>query len=196
MPVHALFGGSFDPFHNGHAWLVEAVLAHTDATQVWVMPAASPPHKPGVAITDFGVRLELCRAAIGARTRGDQAAVVVSDLEARREGPSYTVETLQALRSINGPAVQWLLLLGADMAADFPNWRDVERILTLATPVVAARPGEAAPPEIDGALALPGTPPDVSATAIRALVRAGEPILGLVPPAVADFIGRHSLYAC
>jgi nicotinate-nucleotide adenylyltransferase len=191
MPVHALFGGSFDPFHNGHLWLVEAVLAHTDATQVWVMPAASPPHKPGVAITDFTVRMELCRAAIG-----DRIDVVVSDLEARREGPSFTVDTLHALRAINGPAVQWLLLLGADMAADFPNWHHVEGIRALATPVVAARPGAATPPKIDGALTLPGTPPDVAATAIRALVRAGKPITDLVPPVVAEFIGRHSLYAC
>lgn len=194
MPVHALFGGSFDPFHTGHAWLVDAVLAHTEATQVWLMPAASPPHKPGGAVTSFEQRLALCRAAVEGRPD-----VVVSDLEGRRAGPSYTADTLRALREINGPSVRWLLLLGADMAADFPSWHDVPGILALATLVVAARAGEADPPPLAGipsSITLPGIPPDVSATEIRARVRAGKPITALVPPTVAAFIGRHSLYAC
>ncbi|MHC5018683.1 MAG: nicotinate (nicotinamide) nucleotide adenylyltransferase [Planctomycetota bacterium] len=194
MPVHALFGGSFDPFHNGHRWLVEAVLAHTEAERVWVMPAAAPPHKPGVAISDFPVRLELCLAGVQGLD-----GVEVSDLEGRRDGPSYTVDTLREMHRLNGSDVRWLLLMGADMAADFPTWRNVPGILDLATPVVALRPGESEPPPIPGALQviqLPGTPPDVSATEIRARVRAGEPITDLVPPGVAEIIGRRSLYAC
>ena len=186
---HALLGGSFDPLHSGHLWLVEAALGPLACDRVWVVPAARPPHKPGRPLAEFRHRLAMCRAALEGRV-----GVVVSECEALREGPSYTIDTLRALAAEAGPATEWQVLIGSDMAAEFPAWRDPAGIRALARLAVAARPGTPLPPELGDAIRLPGAPPDISATEVRRRVAAGEPIDALVPPAVARYIQAHALY--
>jgi nicotinate-nucleotide adenylyltransferase len=186
---HALLGGSFDPFHRGHAWLVDAALVHAGCGRVWVVPAARPPHKPGVPLTEFRHRLAMCRAALDGRTE-----VTVSDCEAAREGWSYTVDTLRRLRQAVAPGDDWVVVVGSDMAADFPTWREPDAIRAMARLAVAARPGAAVVEGPGDVLRLPGTPPDVSATEIRRRVAAGEPFAHLVPAPVARYIDEHGLY--
>jgi len=186
---HALLGGSFDPFHNGHLWLVRAALDDAGCDRVWVVPAARPPHKPDLALTPIEHRLAMCRAALAALEQ-----VTVSDCEARREGPSFTIDTLEELAAQVGPGHDWVLVMGADMAADFPTWRDPDAIRARARLAVAARPAGRLPPSLGDADELAGTPPDVSATDIRRRVAAGEPIVDLVPPGIVAYIAAHGLY--
>jgi nicotinate-nucleotide adenylyltransferase len=134
----------------------------------------------------------------------------LSTLEARRDGPSFTVDTLRALRR-REPRARLFLLMGADSLAEFPGWRDPATILSYATLAVAARPDErgaagAAPfrRAADAAtrrlsrgaritwLDNPGL--DVSSSAIRARLRAGRTVRYLIPDAVARYIARHRLY--
>jgi len=183
-----LVGGTFDPVHAGHLWLAAAALAHAGCAEAWLVPAARPPHRPAPGAT-FADRLAMCRLAVA-----DRPGLAARDDEARREGPSYTVDTLRALCARHGPAISWVLCLGADAAADLPGWREPDEIPRLCRLAIAARPGGPPLPDLPGALRLPGTPPDVSATEIRRRVAAGLPIAGLVPDAVAAYIAAHRLY--
>lgn len=186
---YGLLGGSFDPFHNGHLWLVRAALDDAGCDRVWVVPAARPPHKPGLVLAPFEHRLAMCRAALA-----DLERVTVSDCEARREGPSFTIDTLEELAAQVGLGHDWVLVMGADMAADFQTWRDPDGIRARARLAVAARPAGRLPPGLGEVDELPGTPPDVTATDIRRRVAAGEPIVDLVPPGIDGYITAHGLY--
>jgi nicotinate-nucleotide adenylyltransferase len=164
---------------------------------VILMPAGQPPHKPLGEDPGAEHRLELCRLAVA-----DDPRFEVSDLEVRRDGPSYTVDTLSALNS-TAPDSELFLIVGGDVAAGLPSWHEPERVLSLATLAVAKRRGT--PREsIDSALAvlqggerteffrMPGI--EVSSTEIRSRVMEQEPIRYLVPDAVASYIDEHRLY--
>ena len=142
-----------------------------------------------MAQTPFEHRLAMAQAGVAGLE-----GVTVSDCEARREGPSWTVDTLRELAAASPEADGWWLVLGADMAADFPTWRDPDGIRALAEPLVSVRSGGPTIPEGFDCTRLPGEPPEVSATEIRARVAAGEPIEGLVPAGVAGYIAKHGLY--
>jgi nicotinate-nucleotide adenylyltransferase len=164
---------------------------------VILMPAGQPPHKSEEDDPGAEHRLELCRRAASGDERFE-----VSDIEVRRAGPSYTVDTLAALNS-TAPDSELFLIVGGDVAAGLPTWHEPERVLTLATLAVAKRRGT--PREsIDSALAglqggerteffrMPGI--EVSSTEIRSRVQMQEPIRYLVPDAVASYIDEHRLY--
>lgn len=126
--------------------------------------------------------------------------IEVVEIENRREGLSYTIDTLEALRRMYPPGTQFRLLIGGDSFQDFPLWKDWEGILDRATLLVAARPGYdlASPPEFEGRNApveqLDVPPNPVSSSEVRRRVAAGESIAGLVSPAVAAYIKDHALY--
>ena len=140
----------------------------------------------------------MCRLAIEGDTR-----FVVSDLELERGGPSYTVDTLAELRRSH-PGDQLLLILGWDAARLFSTWRRPDEVRALATIVVVARPGSAAPRQADlepaglggqGVILCLEPTPDVSASEIRRALASGESIAGKVPAAVERYIAAHHLYA-
>ncbi len=193
-PKVAVYGGSFDPFHVAHRDICEQALAVCD--RVLVVVAARPPHKAGERdLTPFHHRVAMARIGVEGLPR-----IEVVEIENRRDGPSYTVDTLEALRKMYPPGTQFRLLIGGDSFQDFPLWKDWEGILDRATLLVAARPGYdlEAPPEFEGRNApveqLEVAPNPVSSTEIRRRVAAGESIAGLVSPAVAAYIGDHALY--
>jgi nicotinate-nucleotide adenylyltransferase len=192
-----LLGGTFDPFHFGHLAAADAAVDCAELDRVLFVPAAQPPHRPP-AVASPHQRIEMCRLGIEGEPRFE-----VSDLELRREGPSYTVDTLEEMRR-EQPDDELFLILGWDAAKLFSTWHEPEKVRELATIVVVARPGGAAPREED----LKGvglekakvvlcltTTPDVSASEIRKAVAAGEPITGKVPKAVARYVAEHRLYA-
>jgi nicotinate-nucleotide adenylyltransferase len=164
---------------------------------VLLIPAGQPPHKPLEEDPGAGHRLELCRRAVA-----DDPRFAVSDLEVRREGPSYTVDTLAALNS-SEPDSELFLIVGGDVAAGLPTWHEPERVLSLATLAVARRRGTSKR-SIDSALAglrggerteffrMPRI--GISSTEIRHRVQLQEPITYLVPEAVASYIDEHRLY--
>jgi len=192
-----LLGGTFDPFHFGHLAAADAAVDCADLDRVLFIPAAQPPHRPP-AIASPEQRLEMCHLGIQGEPRFE-----VSDVELKRAGPSYTVDTLREIQR-RQPEEELFLILGWDAARLFSSWHEPEKVRELATIVVVARPGGAAPrqEELKGVgldkarvvLCLTTTP-DVSASEIRKAVAAGQPITGKVSKAVERYIGEHRLYA-
>ena len=193
-PRVGVYGGSFDPFHVGHREICERALEVLD--RVLVVVSARPPHKVGDRVlTPFHHRVAISRLGVEGLPR-----IEVVEIENRREGPSYTVDTLEALRKMYPPGTQFRLILGSDSFQEFPLWKDWEGILERATLLVAARPGfdVEAPPEFEGRNApvelLEIEPKAASSTEIRRRVGAGESISDFVSPAVAAYLRDHVLY--
>jgi nicotinate-nucleotide adenylyltransferase len=192
-----LLGGTFDPFHNGHLAAATAAIGCAQLDRVIFIPAAQPPHRPP-AIAPAQQRLEMCRLGTTGDTR-----FTVSEVELKREGPSYTVDTLQEMQRIH-PHEELFVILGWDAARLFSTWHKPDQVRELATIVVVARPGSESPSEEDlegvgldkdrTVLCLQATP-DISASEIRRAVAAGESITGNVSPAVERYIASHRLYA-
>lgn len=192
----AVLGGTFDPIHAGHLAILDQVRRSVDADEAWLLPTNLPGHRrPALASVDD--RLAMVRAA----AEGD-ASVRVVELEARREGPSYTIDTLEELEREH-PGVQFWLVLGADAARDIGTWHRAAEVLARARFVLVNRAG--VPPLGDEeARALGFDPgrtrlihvesPPVSATAIRRRVAAGESIEGMVAAPVARIIAERGLY--
>lgn len=166
--------------------------------RVMLIPVRSPPHKPVEHEPGADHRLQLCRLAVV----GDER-FAVSDIELGRDGPSYTVDTLQEL-STEAPDTELVLIVGGDIAVGLPRWRDPEGVLELATLAIAKRHGtpRASVQAALGALRggerarffeMPRI--GVSSTMIRARIAADQPIRYLVPDRVAHYIDRHGLYA-
>ncbi len=193
-----ILGGTFNPPHLGHLVCAQEAYRELELDRVTLIPARIPPHKPVEHEPGANHRLELCRLAVA----GDER-FAVSELELGREGPSYTVDTLQELTT-QAPQTEFVLIVGGDIAAGLPQWREPERVLELATLAIAKRRGTARS-SVDAALeALPGgerarffSMPriGVSSTMVRRRARTGQPIRYLVPDPVSDYIAEHRLYA-
>jgi nicotinate-nucleotide adenylyltransferase len=189
-----LFGGTFDPPHLGHLVLAEWARVRLRLDQVVFMPAGTPPHKRGRRLTDAVDRLAMTRLAV----RGNPA-FVVSAFEARRAGPSFTVDTLRHLHA-RRPGARFYLLMGLDSLEDFPGWHRPGEIARLATLVVATRPGPAGPaprapvPARLRVIRLDNPPVAISSSALRARARTGRSLRYLVPDAVAAYVERRGLY--
>ena len=192
-----ILGGTFNPPHLGHLICAQEAYLQLKLDRVTLIPARIPPHKPVDDEPGPEHRLELCRVAVGNDDRFD-----VSDVEIMREGPSYTVDTLELLHS-REPESELFLIVGGDIAAGLRSWREPERVLSLATLAVAGRRGTSRA-EVDDALSgisggeraeffqMPTI--SIASTALRRRVRAGEPIRYYVPDAVVSYIDRHRLY--
>jgi nicotinate-nucleotide adenylyltransferase len=184
-----VFGGTFDPPHLGH------LVAASDACEalklhrmLWV-PSAVPPHKPATVRASARQRLDMVRAAVA-----DDPRFAVDDLELHREGPSYTVDTLRALRARH-PGASLYFVTGADNLREIAGWREPDEILRLARLVVVTRAGDGhAERPAFAAEVVRVTRVDVSATEIRRRVAAGETIRYLVPEAVRACIAHEGLY--
>jgi len=208
-----LFGGTFNPIHYGHLRAGEEVAEALNLTRLWFIPAAEPPHKAG-EVTPFDVRLEMTRLAVG-----DHPIMAVSDIEGRRPGKSYSIETLKLIRQEYGPPWELYFILGLDAVLEIQTWKDYAQLFTLANFVVLDRPGyershlaEVLYREVHpGFRPLEGgagflhpsgqqvifqeiTQMDISATAIRRLVRKNRSIRYLLPEAVRDYIIEKNLY--
>ena len=196
-----LFGGTFDPVHYGHLLLAESCREACRLDAVWFVPAAHPPHKQQYPLTAARQRTEMLELAIG----GNEG-FTVSEMEIERGGVSYTVDTLAALRA-EQPQRELYFLLGADMLADLPHWRDPERSCELALPVVVRRGGVDEPDfaclagcvspsrliEISQAL-VPMPLIELSSREIRRRARAGLSIRYQTPRAVEKYIETNRLY--
>lgn len=182
-----VYGGAFDPPHLGH------LVAASDACDalgldrlLWV-PSAVHPLKP--VRTPPALRLEMVRAAIAGDPR-----FAADDLELRRAGASYTVDTLRELRA-REPGAELFFLTGADNLADLPRWREPDEIARLATLAVVSRAGDTLPTDpAYPAVPVAVTRLDVSSTEVRRRVAAGKSIRYLVPDAVRAVIEREGLY--
>lgn len=211
MALRLVYGGTFDPFHNGHLAMARIARDALD-TGVSLMPAADPPHRaaPGASAEHRAHMLALGIAG--------EPGMSVDRRELDRDGPSYSIDTVAALRQVLGAAHPLALLVGADSLVGLANWHEWRALLESVHFVVADRPGSPLdamlPPELSAALhgrwtASPedllnapagrvlrlNQPPHAeSASAIRADIAAGRPWQARVPPAVARYILERGLY--
>jgi len=194
MPALCL-GGTFNPIHHAHLICARATAEAVGFQKVLLIPSRQPPHKAISAdIASPEHRLKLCELAI----EGDPL-FEVSDIELKRSGPSYTIDTIRELKAKGWPTIHWLI--GADMVQILPKWREPEALLTEANLILLARPGwsfdwQNLPPIYRQLQTSVVQAPliDISATDIRHRVRQGRPIDYLTPPAVVNYIRAQRLY--
>lgn len=209
-----IFGGTFDPVHLGHLRAAEDVREALDLAEIRFVPAAAPPHKNAGAVTAPGERVRLLELAI-AGVPGFR----VWSIELERSGPSYSIDTIRALRGELGAASRIVFVLGRDAFAEFHTWKEYAAIFSLCDVAVITRPpalGDLSladfPVATRGAfcydpasgafhhesghrvIPLSVVPLDISATDIRSRLARGRSVRFLVPPAVEAYLAAGSLY--
>ncbi len=188
QPRVALLGGSFDPVHLGHLHIAEVVLATGCYDQVLFVPAHLPSHKPGARLAAACHRLTMLRLATCRRP-----GLAVSDVELRRGGVSYTVDTVRQLQRDGKLGARPGLVVGDDLGAELDTWREAETLFGMVELLVARRAPLPVP------LAFPhcrlaNHPLPLSSSELRRRVRAGQVIRALVPDCVDTYIREHGLY--
>jgi len=185
-----LYGGSFDPVHLGHLLVAQAACEEAGLERLFFVPAAQSPFKPDSKISPAADRLRMLRLALAGKTNYE-----IDDQEIRRGGVSYTIDTVRDYTK-RFPKTELFYLIGADHVPSLGKWREAEALAKAVQFVVIPRPGEAEPklsPPFRGQT-LKGFPLGVSASQIRARVKAGLPVDNLVPAAVAEAIRNYRLY--
>lgn len=186
-PRLGILGGSFNPIHHGHLIVATRMAEDLDLERVLLVPAAVAPLKDPGELAPARDRWEMLRRAI----RGNPL-FEACDLELRRGGVSYTVDTLRELHR-RRPA-DYRLILGADAARLLPRWKEAAEVLRLARPAVAARPGHGTVPGLPKKDIVEVPLLEISGTEIRDRVRRGLSIRYLVPDPVERYIRRRGLY--
>ncbi|MBQ9780711.1 MAG: nicotinate (nicotinamide) nucleotide adenylyltransferase [Clostridia bacterium] len=194
-----IYGGTFSPVHVGHVAAAKAFMEQMWLDILYVIPTGVTPHKEMKGDATAADRLEMCRLAFK-----DMDGVIVSDLEMRREGKSYTVDTL---RELYHPDNRLFLLMGTDMVLTLGSWRESEEIFKLCYPVYIRREADKSlDDQIVAKIAeynqkfgkvvrrVTAPPIDLSSSTIRAVVAQGRSVKGLVPPAVEAYIKEKNLY--
>ena len=199
----AVFGGTFDPVHTGHVGLADYLLKTGRVSRVVFLPAPHPPHKPGLAPAPFADRAAMLRAAIAGRS-----GMSVSEIEAERSGPSYTVDTLDVLKK-RYPAEHFVWVVGSDSLNQLHLWHEAERLVHENRFLAYPRPGDEADldllksvwtPELFEKLSagiLTGAPEfDTSSTAVRQRLseQGADACRDLLPGPVLNYIKEHHLY--
>lgn len=187
----AIFGGTFDPPHVGHVVVARDAFEVLPVRRVVWVPCGRPPHKPSWRVSSPELRLEMTRAAVA----GDER-FAVSDAEVRRDGISYTVDTIREIVAAD-PGVKPCLLIGPDQAEAFPGWREPEAIARLARIVVLAPGGVELDPSPSPGWeyeVLPVTRVDISSSEVRTRLRDGGGLRNLVPAPVRAIVERERLY--
>jgi nicotinate-nucleotide adenylyltransferase len=189
-----LLGGSFDPIHNGHLKLANWVRNKFSLNRIIFIPAAVPPHKQNVKLTESEHRYRMVQIAIE-----NYPDFEISDVELKRDGVSYTIDSIfyfEKMYKLNKDNI--FLIIGADSLLDFHNWKDPEKIIENCQIVVLPRPdvnlNNVKPKYKRQAIILQSPLIDISATDIRRRIREGETITQIVPPAVEHYIYEHNLY--
>ena len=205
-----ILGGTFDPIHQGHLDVADAAVSALELTKLFVITSNVPPHRPQPYASAFH---RFAMAALAVSERPDWRA---TDLELRSDAPSYTSFTLAKFHERGFAAAELVFIIGADAFAEIASWRDYPQLLDAAHFAVVSRPGCGVSelrdrlPALASRMTAPpidpreyGTPliilidaptADVSSTAIRKRIAAGESITGLVPAHVQQHIQQHGLY--
>ena len=197
-----LFGGTFDPIHWGHLLLADAAREALELDRVVFIPAAQPPHKSRADVSEARHRLEMVRLAVA-----DDPAFEVSDVELRRDGPSYSADTVAHYAEQLAEGDRLFFLVGADTVAELPTWRDPKRLARMATLVAVVRPGS----QLTDLSCLANTFDedtieslrrhivemplvDLASRDIRRRASRGQSIRYMVPPAVQAYLETHDVY--
>jgi nicotinate-nucleotide adenylyltransferase len=207
-----ILGGTFDPIHLGHLRLAEEAGEAFHLEQVYLIPAASPPHKGGKTVTSFDHRFEMVRIAVQG-----SPLLTAFDLEGRRKGLSYSIETLKEFHRLYPSDLELFFMLGTDAFLEIDTWKDYRNLFDYAHFVVLQRPGRPAGkaeayltslgisfrkerkglfigPSGHEVICMEATLIDISSTEIREKVAAGKSIRYLVPESVRCYIVNNGLY--
>jgi len=208
-----MLGGTFDPIHLGHLRCAEEICQELELENVYLIPSASPPHKVKEPVTPFRHRLAMTRLAADI-----SPYLEAVDLEGRRAGHSYSIETLREFYRIFGPEVDIFFILGMDAFLEIRTWKECENLFNYAHFVIISRPGfqteglrEVLPdlrveretagrpdlfvaPSGKTVMRIQTTLMDVSSTRIREMVRKNRSIRFLVPERVGIYIAKKGLY--
>jgi len=209
-----ILGGTFDPIHLGHLRSAEEISQALDLEKVYLIPSASPPHKTNEPVTSFHHRLAMTRLAANI-----SPSLEALDLEGRRAGHSYSIETLRELSRIVGPNGEMFFILGMDAFLEIGTWKEYEHLFDYAHFIIIGRPGfetvtlrdalsnlgmgiekKAAGPDLFTAPSgktvrrVNTTLMDISSTRIREMVRKGRSIRFLVPEDIRIYIAKNQLY--
>lgn len=194
-----IMGGTFDPIHTAHLILADEARERLGLAYVLFMPTGDPWLKAEKPQTPPAVRLRMVELAVASNT-----FFRASDMEVRRQGPTYSVDTLELLDAELGPQHELFFLMGVDALVELPRWREPERVVELCTPVAFNRPG-ATQAKLEAVMKrlpllrrklvlLDGPVLEVSSSEIRQRVAEGRSIRYLVPDAVERFIRAEELY--
>lgn len=197
MQKIAIFGGTFNPVHNGHIHLAKQFAQMLNAEKVLLIPSHVPPHKQAKDLASAKDRLEMCRLA------AEDTLFEVSDIEIKRQGLSYTSDTLRELKQTY-PDSELYLITGEDMFLTLESWHEAQAIYKLATLCAAPRSETGLQRLVDYAETLQRDGAKtvvknikylpISSTMVRNAVKNGTSITGLVPPVIADYIFENNLY--
>jgi nicotinate-nucleotide adenylyltransferase len=189
-----LFGGTFDPVHNGHTKLAAEVKKKLELDRLYVLVASNPWQKESKKITPAFIRFEMAKAAFSNIT-----GTVVSDLEINRPGPTYTIDTVNYFKN-NNENCEIYLIIGSDIISQINTWQSVDELKKLVTLIVVTRPGYyvSGPMAILNGfeahhLVIPGIP-NISSTEIREMVNEGIDISKYVSEDVYNIIQSKKLY--
>ena len=199
MVSKAIFGGTFDPIHNGHMHIAYEALYRLRLDKVIFMPSGNPPHKLGKKLTDASLRYEMVKTAIK-----QEPCFEISDYEITKNALSYTYQTLQHFKNIEKNTV-WYFLTGVDCLMDINQWKNTDEIFKLATLIVFNRPGyniediKKQKSEIENKysnkiifLDIPLL--DISSTNIRSSVKEDKNVSYLLPENVYSMINKFGMY--
>ncbi len=186
-----ILGGTFDPPHTAHLIIAQEALEKLKLDQVWFVPSLIPPHKRNKPVTNAQQRWQMLKLALSGNPN-----FVASDIELRRKGVSYTVDTLRRL-SLQKPKRKLYLILGADNLKFLPGWKEPEEIFKLAQVVFVPRPGlelSRANSWVKKGVLLEAPLVEISSSQIRKRIKEGKTIAYWVPEMVRKYIERHNLY--
>jgi nicotinate-nucleotide adenylyltransferase len=184
-------GGTFDPPHNGHFHIATEVASAKQLDEVIFIPASQPWQKSGYTGAEDRLAMTLLGAACDPRFS-------VSRIEIDRAGPTYTVDTMSELAELY-PGAELFLILGSDAALNLGTWHRIDELSRYTKVIAVPRPGfdvaalEGRRPSL-AVEVVEVSPVDISSTEVRAAVRTGRSLEGLVPPQVARYIEDHRLY--
>jgi len=187
--ARGLFGGTFDPPHLGHVAAATAAIAELGLGEL-VITVAGDPQLKDPPVAPAAIRLEMARAAFAPVARA-----VVSDVELARPGPTYTIDTVEALLA-GAPGEPLVLVVGADAAASMPRWHRAAALARLATVAVVPREGfEPGPPPGFEGRGIEMAPVDLSSTSVRAALAHGADPAALLPAGVVPVVLANRLYS-
>lgn len=187
-----LFGGTFDPIHNAHLEVARQSLVQMDLSKVILIPSKHPPHKSEEGMTEAGVRYEMVKLAIKGKDN-----LEVSPVEINRKGPSYTIDTLEEMKEVYGNIA---FIVGADNLINIDTWKEPEKLLESCPFIVAPRGGilrgdfEKEIFEGKDLRFLNMSEISLSSTEVRERIMEGQPVDGMVPEKVREFIRKNEIY--
>lgn len=184
-----ILGGTFDPVHNGHIYLAEKVSTILSLSKVIFVPAYIPPHKTSKNITPSRHRYNMLKLAVK-----NNRKFSVSDIELKRKGKSYSIETIKAFRKKYGPKAELVFIAGSDLISELDKWKDLDEVFKACRFTVIERPGFKINKVLKGIFPLKINAKDIQSSVIRDGIRNNRPLKGVMPGKVVEYIKKHGLY--